>query len=247
MMIPRVLLVCIAICIAAAQLCAASDDNDRDVEIALANALHNGDSKAALGLLAPKVSGYASIRTDVARLLEAAVVDLAIDRETGIWNLRIVARDAASGVTQRKAEVSIHTEGGLIHSFQPAGFLASPPGREAWDVLFAFAAELQNEDAPPAMEQVDRSLPGYNDLRTAITALWTRYLIEPSLDLKSNEGDDTHRTLQIDWTLTLKNPHDPVDSTRREQSVIAGVEKRGKAWKIVSFSPASLFIPPLEK
>jgi hypothetical protein len=246
-MIPRVLLVCFGACIAAARPCAASDDSERAVEIALANALHNGDKKAALKLFAPKVSGYASIRTDVARLLEAAEVDLAIDRETGIWSLRIVARDVSSGVTQRKGRVSIQTDGDLIHSFQPAGFLAPPPGREPWDVLFAFATELTKEDAQPAMEQFDRSMPGYNDLRAAITALWTRYLIDLSLDLKSNEGDDTHRTLQIDWTLTLKNPQDPVDSTRREQSVIAGVEKRGKAWKVVSLSHADFFTPPPEK
>ncbi len=96
------------------------------------------------------------------------------------------------------------------------------------------------------MEQFDRTMPGYADLKNAITALWTRYQIEPSLDLKSNEGDDTHRTLQIDWVLTLQNQQDPVHSTRREQSAVCVVEKRGKAWKIVSFSPASLFIVPLK-
>jgi hypothetical protein len=246
-MIPRVLPVCIAICLAAAPLFAASGDDDRAAEIALANALHNGDAKAALKLFAPRVSGYASIRTDVTHLLEAAEADLAIDTETGIWSLRSVARDVASGVSERKAKVSLHTEGDLIQSFQPAGFLAPPPGREPWDTLFAFAGELQNEEAAPPMQEFDRSMPGFSDLRSAITALWTRYLIETSLDLQSNEGDDTHRTLQIDWTLTLKNPQDPVDSTRREQSIIVGVEKRGKAWKIVSFSPASLFTPPHEK
>jgi hypothetical protein len=242
-MILRALLICIA----AAWLCSASDDSDRAAEIALANALHNGDSKAALKLFAPKVSGYAGLRTDIERLLGAAEVDLAVDAETGIWSLRVVARDVASGVTQRKVKVSIHTEGGLIRSFEPVGFLAPPPGREPWDILFAFATALANEDAQPQMEQFDRSMPGYEDLRAAIAALWTRYQIEPSLDLKSNEGDDTHRTLQIDWTLTLKNPQDPVDSARREQSILAGVEKRGKAWRIVSLSHTDFFTPPPEK
>jgi hypothetical protein len=247
-MIRRALLVCIAVCTAIGPLCvAAATDGDREVETALANALHNGDSKTVLQLFDPKMAGYAGIRTGIERLLEAAEVDLDVDTETDIWSLRIVARDAASGITQRKAKVSIHTEGGLIHSFQPPGFFAPPHGREAWDTLFAFAAELQNEDAQPPMEQFDRSMPGYNDLTAAITALWTRYQIEPSLDLKSNEGDDTHRTLQIDWILTLKNPQDPVDSSRREQSIIAGVEKRGKAWRIVSFSHPGFFTPPPEK
>lgn len=246
-MIPRALLVCIAVSTAAGRLCAAATDGDREIEIALANALHNGDSKAALQLFVPKMTEYAGLRPDIERLLESAEVDLDIDTETGIWSLRIVARDAASGITQRKAKVSIHTEDGVIQSFQPAGFFAPPHGREAWDALFAFAAELQNEDAPPQMEQFDRSMPGYESLRAAIAALWTRYLIDASLELKSNEGDDSHRTLQIDWILTLKNPRDPVDSTRREQSTTASLEKRGRAWKIVSFSHADFFTPPPEK
>lgn len=243
----RALLVCIAVCSAAGAPCSAATDGDREAEIALANALHNGDSNAALKLFAPKMAGYPGLRSDIEGLLKTAEVDLDIDTETDIWSLRIVARDVATGTTQRKAKVSIHTEEGLIHSFEPAGFFAPPHGREVWDILFAFAAELQDENVMPSMEQFDRSMPGYENLRAAITALWTRYLIDPSLELKSNEGDDTHRTLQVDWILTLKNPQDPVDSLRREQSIVTGFEKRGKAWKIVSFSHADFFMPPPEK
>jgi hypothetical protein len=239
-MICRALLVCIA----AVPLCAAATDDDRALEVALANALHSGDSKATLKLFAPKVIGYTGVRADVERLLGAAEVALDINVETGIWSLDIVARDVAAGVTHRKAKVSIRTEGGLIQSFQPASFLTPPLGREAWDVVFAFATTLQNEDAAPQMEQFDRSMPGYADLRDAITALWTKFQIEPALDLKSNEGDDTHRTLQIDWSLTFQNPQDPVHSTRREQSVVCVIQKEGKNWRIVSFSPASLFTAP---
>jgi hypothetical protein len=235
-MIRRALLLCVA----AARLCPAVADGDRAVISALVNALHNGDSKGALKLFNPKMAGA---RTDIEHLLEAAEVGLDVDTETGIWSLDVTARDLATGVTHRKAKVSIRTEGGLIQSFQPAGFLAPPHGREAWDTIFGFAAALQNEDAEPQLEQFDRSMRGIDDLKTAVIALWTQFQIDPSLDLKANEGDDTHRTLQIDWILTLKNPQDPVDSTRREQSVVCGVEKRGKAWRIVSLSPISFFAP----
>ncbi len=149
-MIRRVLLVCVAI----AGLCPAAADDDRAVEIALANALHSGDSKVVLKLFNPKMSGYAEVRADIQRLLQAAEVGLDINRETGIWSLEITARDLATGVTHRKAKVSIRTEGGLIQVFQPAGFFAPPHGREAWDTLFVFAAALQNEDAAPDMRTV---------------------------------------------------------------------------------------------
>ncbi|MGA7238494.1 MAG: hypothetical protein WBY44_22615 [Bryobacteraceae bacterium] len=241
-MIGRALLLCVSI----AWLCPAAANDDRVVEIALANALHSGDSQAALKLFNPKMAGYAGLRADIGHLLETAEVALSVDTETHVWTLEITSRDLASGVTRRKAKVSIRTEGGIVQSLQPAAFFAPPSGREAWDAVFAFATTLQNEEAQPQMEEFDRTMPGYADLKNAITALWTRYQIEPSLDLKSNEGDDTHRTLQIDWVLTLQNQQDPVHSTRREQSAVCVVEKRGKAWKIVSFSPASLFIVPLK-
>jgi hypothetical protein len=239
-MIRRALLLCLAI----ARLCPAAANDDRDVEIALANALHSGDSKLVLKLFNPKIPGYVGVRADIQRLLQAAEVGLDVDRETNIWSLEITARDLATGITHRKAKVSIRTEGGLIESFQPAGFFAPPHGREAWDTLFVFAAALQNEDAVPDMEQFARAMPGYADLKSALTALWTRYKIEPSLDLKSNEGDDTHRTLQIDWILTLGNQQDPVDSTRREATLVFKLEKEGKGWRIVSLDPATFFAPP---
>jgi hypothetical protein len=239
-MIRRALLLCVVI----ARLCPAAADDDRDVETALANALHSGDSKVVLKLFNPKMSGYAEVRANIQRLLEAAEVGLDIDRETGIWSLEITARDLATGVTHRKVKVSIRTEAGLIQSLQPASIFAPPHGREAWDTLFAFAASLQNQDAVPGMEQFDRAMLGYTDLKTALTALWTRYQIEPSLDLKSNEGDDTHRTLQIDWVLTLQNQQDPVDSTRREASLVFKVAREAKGWRIVSLDPAAFFAPP---
>jgi hypothetical protein len=186
----------------------------------------------------------APIRAAVERLLSGAEVALSIDAETGVWTLDIAAHDLSAGVTHRHAKVSVETRDGLVESLQPAEFLNPPPGREAWDTLFAFAAALQNEDAAPRLEQFDRSMPGFEDLKTAITALWTQWQIEPALDLLSNEGDDEHRTLQISWALTLKNPQDPVDSVRHEDSIACRLEKQGKTWRIVGFSPANLFSLP---
>jgi hypothetical protein len=239
-MIRRALLLSVAF----ARLCQAAADGDRAVEIALANALHAGDSRAALQLFDPKMAGYGALRSDIQRLLEAAEVELSIDRETGIWTLEINARDLATGVIKRKVKVSIHAAGDRIELFQPAGFFAPPDTHSAWDTVFEFAAALQNQDAAPDMEQFDRAMGGYADLKSAIAGLWTRYQIEPSLDLISNEGDDTHRTLQIDWVLTLQNPQDPVDSIRREASVLFKLERRGKGWRIVSLVPASFFASP---
>jgi hypothetical protein len=230
--------------LAAAPLVLAADDPNRLTEIALANALHSGDAKAVIRLFDPKMHGFAAFRANVERLLAAAEVALGIDPATGLWSVDITARDTATGITHREAKVALAAKDGIIESFEPADFLAPPHGREAWDLISDFAAQLQLEEAAPGLAQFDRAMPGFQDFKASLAALWARYRIEPSLDLISNEGDDTHRTLQIDWALTLRNPEDTVDSKRREQPVTCRVEKQGKAWRIVAINPANLFALP---
>ncbi len=239
-MTARVLLLCVFL----AGACSAADDPNRATKAALADALHSGDAKAAIRLFDPAMRGFAAMRADVERLLASAEVSLSIDSETGIWTLAITARDLATGATLREAKAAILIKNGLIQSLEPADFLAPPHGREAWDILFSFAADLQNEDAAPRLGQFDRSMPGFEDFKASVAALWARFQIEPSLDLRSNEGGDADRTLQIAWTLTLKNPQDPVDSTVREQMVVCRIQKQGKAWRIVSFTPSNFFALP---
>jgi hypothetical protein len=234
----------VAACLLAAPLLLADDNPNRLTETALANALHSGDAKAAIRLFDPQTHSFATVRANIEHLLAAAEVSLSIDATTGLWSVDLTARDTATGTTRRQAKVSLLTKEGVIESFEPADFLAPPHGREAWDLVSDFAAQLQLEQAAPGLAQFDRTMPGVQDLKASIAALWARYQIEPSLDLISNEGDDTHRTLQMDWMLTLRNPQDPVDSSRREQAVTCRVEKQGKAWRIVSFTPVTLFAAP---
>ncbi len=232
------LLLPIAICAARA------DDPDRAVEIALANGLNRGEAKAVTQVFDPKMPGYARIRANIEQLLESAEASLVIDTETGVWDLTITARDLADGVTERKVKVALKTSGGRIESLSPADFLAPPSGRGAWDAVYAFATSLQSDQIPPSLTQFDPAMPGLAALKTAVGALWTRYQIDSSLDLESNEGDDLRRTLRIGWTQTLKNQQDPVDSHRTEETVECRVEKEPKGWRIVSFSPFSLFNGP---
>lgn len=228
------------VCIFAARLLSADDPN-RAVEIALANALNHGDVRTAVGLFDPKVEGMARMRTDVERLMREAELILEIKIESGVWALDVTSRDAAAGITHRQAKVLLRSAGGLITSFEPVDFFQPEHGLGAWNAVYAFAGALNDDAAPPTMEQFDPAMPNFSELKNGVMEMWNRYQIDSSLDLLSNEGDDTHRNLRIDWTLTLKNPQDPVDSTRREQTVNCRVERRKQAWRIVGFDPASFF------
>ena len=222
-----------------------ADDAADAVMKALSNALHAHDAKSAVDLFDPRMTNYGEIRAGIEKLIDSGEVSLDIDTAAGIWKLTFVSRDLASGTTVRKAKAYLVAANGRIESFAPVEFFAPPPhSAEAWDVVYSFAQSLNDDSAAPGMRQFDPAMPGFADLKNAVAALWTRYRIEPALDLKSNEGDDTLRVLEIDWTLTLNNPQDPVDSTSRELKTTCRVAKQGKAWRIVEFSPVSLFANP---
>lgn len=229
---------------AAASMYAASADPNRDVEKVFAGALTRGETKAVVQMFDPAMAAYSRLRTNVEQLLANAEVSLVIDTETGVWDLTVTAKDVAAGVTERKVKVELKTAGGRIESFVPADFLAPPNGRAAWDAVYAFAASLNDDQNPPALLQFDPAMPGFDSLQDAVRALWSRYQVNTSLDLQSNEGDDAHRTLLIAWTLTLQNQDDSADSHRAEQTVECRVDKQAKGWRIVSFSPKSLFDMP---
>src|SRR5262249_41364108 len=146
------------------------------------------------------------------------------------------------------AKVAVTEQDGVIRSLSPIDFFAPPPhAGEAWDLLFSFATALQNEDQAPSLEQFDPKMPGLEALKTAVKTLWTKWRIEPALELHSNEGDDTHRTLQIDWALALVDRENNSISSHRDETITCKVEKqaaagkKGAAWRIVSFTPTSLF------
>lgn len=239
--IARNVLAAVAACVAS--LATPADDPNRAVEIALANALDTGNTQAAAELFNPKMPGAAKVRSGLQDLIRQAELALEINTDTGVWTLRIVARDVAAGVTTRQAKVQLRTEAGRIESFEPSDFLEPPHGAGAWNALYSFATALTDENASPPLDQFDSATPGLAELKSDVAALWTRYQIDSSLDMLSNEGDDVRRTLRIDWTLTLKNRQDPVDSFRREQTLTCRIDQRGKSWRIVSIDPIGFFSP----
>jgi hypothetical protein len=210
----------------------------------LANALHSGEVKAALALFNPKTGTLRPVREDVPRLLAAGEASLSFDFESGVWVLDIAARDVASGVTHRQAKVAMTVRDGRIETFAPPDFFAAPHGREAWDAVFAFAQTLGSDTGAPAMEEFDRGMPGFEALKQAVDGLWAAYKIEPSLELVSNEGDDSERTLRVVWSMSIGDQQNRANTVTRQRTVEWRVAKRGKAWRIVSFDAPDLFAAP---
>jgi len=250
----------------AACLRADSDDEIRLLMNAAADGLSHHNEKQFLAAFDPAMKGYRELAANVHGLLRDADVQVSIEIASGRmkWTLDIAAHDSSAGVTKRQvdAKYTTGTSGGKLRiaSFEPVSLFAPPHGREAWDALAGVARDLQVAssyadpqqanlrsgpiDIPNLLDRFDPAMPGYAQLETNVKALTSIWLVEPALQLTSNEGGDEHRTLEIDWTMTLTNPQNTGNSIRKQETVKCVVEKRGKKWLIVSFAPLELFAPP---
>jgi hypothetical protein len=257
----------------AACLRADADDDIADIKALVnsaAEALRNHEEKQFLGAFDPAMKGYKELAANVHGLLRDADVQASIEIQSGEiqnveissgqmnWTLDIAAHDLSAGSTRRQAKVMYRAErsGGKLRmvSFEPVSLFAPPHGREAWDAVSGAAMDLQmasrradgreENDLPNLLARFDRGMAGYAQLEANLTALTSIWLVEPALQLMSNEGDDDRRSLEIDWTMTLTNPLDGGRSVRKEETVKCVVEKRGKRWLIVAFAPLEFLAPP---
>jgi len=174
------------------------------------------------------------------------------------WTLDIAAHDLSAGATRRQAKIMYRAErsGGKLRivSFEPVSLFAVPHGREAWDAVSGTAMDLQmasrraegreDNDLPSLLGRFDRAMAGYAQLEADLKALTSIWVVEPALQLASNEGSDDRRSLEIDWVMTLTSPLDGGRSLRKEETVKCVVEKRGKRWLIVAFTPLEILAPP---
>jgi hypothetical protein len=254
----------LSIPLAAAGLRAGLRDDDTDDIRALLNAaagaLRERSEEQFLAVFDPAMKSYRELRANIHQLLRDADVEASIGiAPTQLdWSLEITARDLSAGVTHRKGKAIYTTRrvgGNLrIASFEPVALFAPPHGREAWDAVSGLAADLQlasraadgreENDIPNVLSRFDPAMAEYSEVEVNVRGLASAWLVEPALQLTSNEGDDDRRSLEIDWVMTLTNPLDNGRSLRKEETVKCVIAKRGKKWLIVSFAPLTLLGPP---
>ena len=118
---------------------------------------------------------------------------------------------------------------------------AAPP---AADLFTTLASALSEGDAFAFMRPFDRAMPGVESLRANVTALVLRAEVLASLEITRDEGDDAHRSIEIEWYLRIRDKEETGSLTRRQETVKCRLEHRGKKWVIMAFEPLSLFAPP---
>lgn len=122
--------------------------------------------------------------------------------------------------------------------------LRADDAQQVWDLFTDLAGALSDGKAEEFLSYFDRAMPGYQDLTTAVTALVLEDDINSSIELLSNEGTGTERTVEADWYLHLVGKQDAAPSTQRRERVHCSLAKQGKKWRITALEPLSFFAPP---
>jgi len=123
-----------------------------------------------------------------------------------------------------------------------ATFALADSAADVLNVFTSAAEALINDDPASFLDSFDRNMPGYAALRENVKGLVAAYDVGSTIEEITDEGDDSKRTVQLDWLLILsqKGATNSPQQTRR-QLVKCTVERRGKQWKITALEPIDLF------
>jgi hypothetical protein len=114
---------------------------------------------------------------------------------------------------------------------------------DVWAVLSEMASGLSAGSVTRFFAAFDPAMPELEDFRVKVTALLGVADVQSSIELVSNEGDDSARTVETDWLLRITGRDETSGATRRQEQVKCGFKKQGKRWRIVSLTPLAFFAP----
>jgi hypothetical protein len=115
--------------------------------------------------------------------------------------------------------------------------------QDVWDVLTDAASALSEGSAMRFLALFDRSMADYSLLEANINALLNQDQVQSSIELLSDEGNSTTRTVELDWFLQVVEQQDAAGLARRRERVRCRLAKRSKKWLITSIEPVAFFAP----
>ncbi len=116
-------------------------------------------------------------------------------------------------------------------------------GADVVDLFASMAAALTDVNVSQFMKAFDQDMPGYDTLRVHIAGLVRGAEISSSVEAVKNDGDETKRTVDLDWYLQIRSLNQTGPIVTRRQLIHCALRKDGKQWKIVSLQPVEFFAP----
>ena len=107
----------------------------------------------------------------------------------------------------------------------------------------SMAAALTAVNVSEFMDAFDKNMPGYDELKIQVTALVNQADVTSSVEPIQEGGDDTNRTIDLDWFLQVRSLIENGPIVQRRQVVHCELRKEKKKWKIVSLKPLDFFAP----
>ena len=123
-----------------------------------------------------------------------------------------------------------------------AGPVAADQASDVLDQIGSVANALSAGNPSVAMEPFDKSFPGYDKLRNELTALTASYKLQNEINVTDEQDLPNEANLTVNWVMTLENSQTNSTDQRTGDIKIRLVLKNRK-WKIVGFSPTTLFYP----
>jgi len=114
------------------------------------------------------------------------------------------------------------------------------------DVLHVFGSmsnALMAGSAAQFLDAFDRNMPDYERIRSNVTGLLEQGQIASSAQAVRDEGDEQHRSVDLDWYLEIHGSDSAAPVVRRRETVHCRLEKLKKHWRIVALDPVSFFAP----
>jgi len=120
-------------------------------------------------------------------------------------------------------------------------FLHADTHADVIDLFASMAAALSEINVPQFMDAFDKNMPDYDQIKTGVTALVRQADVTSSVEPLSDEGDDTKRTVDLDWYLEVTSLVPDGPPVRRREVIHCELRKEKKHWKIVALKPIEFF------
>ena len=114
---------------------------------------------------------------------------------------------------------------------------------EIVDLFASMTAALSVDNAAEFMAAFDRDMPDYDKLKAQIGALLDAAETGSDIELVKDDGNESRRSVDLDWYLEMKSRAPGGGIVRRRQLVHCDLRKEKKHWRVFSISPLDFFAP----
>ncbi len=122
--------------------------------------------------------------------------------------------------------------------------IADPPPEHIIALFSAMATALSESNPAAFLKPIDRAMKNYQKLEGYVRALTTQGEVSCSVEFLKDEGDDSRRTVMVDWFLQISSRQDSGPLERRRENVTCQLTRNKKSWTVMSLEPVELFRPP---